>query len=496
MKKALISAIAIVGYALPAGALDVEAITAKPTADKPRFENKGAWPMLVGDEYFTKEKWPEARLLIWNMDGAAKARRGEANGRKPEDWIDAATGKPAETPPDMDTDVIFPDSDDPYLVVMAATGMRDFACRHLTIGRNAHVSVEAGGEFSIFGNLWIRNEGLVTSWRNTKFVGGADSFLRYDWSADGKLKKMHDERLVTPYDPQAKQTDNPWMGYGRRSRSVATYLVHDKAAGKSTEVIGYVRITDEVRIQSGSFIVGRDSRFVTTGPATMSVAQGAKVILMDGAQCSHGMNQFPCRDWGVKGDVSGGAPDRPLRRDAYMGMGYKNWINLPIPPKENKEKKKDKPIPTTPGGAKMYYGYGSYSTIVSGDLIGYPAKGSDARLVVCWQRIAFGGAGAWGRTDEAFKKLFLKIPPKIGLWISGESKVENVRFDDLQPGGIVTKSMETFKSWKNVTFGDGCVSEDPKDLVRGYEAELAETGVSRPTSPLEPKKQYTTMPEK
>ena len=230
-------------------ALNIKAITAKPTADKPQFENKEAWPMLVGDEYFTKEKWPKARLLIWDAGGATKpvkGRRGEPNGRKPENWINAATGKPAETLPDMDTDVILPDSDEPYVVVMGAMGTKNFACRHLTIGRNAHLSVEAGGNCSIFGNLWVRNGGLLTSWRNTVFTGGGDTFLRYDWPADGKLKKMHDKRLVTPFDPQAKRTDNPWMKYGRCSRSVATYMIHDKGQGKSTEVIGYVRITDEV----------------------------------------------------------------------------------------------------------------------------------------------------------------------------------------------------------------------------------------------------------
>ena len=479
---------------LRGAAMDIKAIAAKATADNPQYKNKKAWPMLVGDEYFTKQKWPRKRLLIWNVAEMTKSVRGQANGLQPENWIDAATGRPAETPPDMDTDILFPDSDERYLVVMATRGKMHFDCRHLTIGRNAHMSVEGGGKFSIFGNLWIRNEGLVTSWRNTRFVGGENTFLRYDWPADGKLKAIHDQRLITPYDPDAKEKDNPWMAYGRRSRSVATYLVHDKAPGKSTEVIGYVRITDEVHIRSGSFIVGRDSRFVTTGPATVSVAKGATVILMDGALCSHGMNQFPCRDWGVKGEVTGGAPDRPLRRDAYMGMGYKNWMNLPIP-RNVKEKGKSKPLPTTPGGAKMHYGYGQYSTIVDGDLIGYPAKGSDARLVVCWQRIAAGGAGCWGRTDEAFKKVFPRIPPKIGLWISGASKVENVRFDDLRPGGVVTRSMETFQSWKNVTFGDGCVGKAPKDLVRGYEAELAKVGRRHPTSPLEPKKPYITMPE-
>jgi len=498
MGKLQFAFMAVVGLTLlaikapPVSALDIGAITAKPTADNPQYDDKQAWPDLVGDEYFTKQKWPEARLLIWNVDDMTKSVRGEPNGLKPENWIDFATGKRAETPPDMDTDLIFPDSDETYLVVLAAREKIHFSCRHLTVGRNAHVSVEAGGEFSIFGNLWIRERGLVTSWRNTKFVGAADTFLRYDWPADGKLKKVHEERLVTPYDPQAKESDNPWMDYGRGSRSVATYLVHDKTPDKSTEVIGYVRITDEVGIKSGAFIIGRDSRFVTTGPASVSVNKGARIILMDGAMCSHGMNQIPCRDWGVKGEVSGGAPDRPLRRDAYMGMGYKNWMNLPIPQRAEETK----PIPTTAGGAKMYYGYGSYSTIVDGDLIGYPAKGSDARLVVCWQRISAGGAGCWGRKDEAFKKVFPEIPPKIGLWISGESSVENVRFDDLQPGGIVTKSMETFEGWRNVTFGDGCVSTAPVDLVRGYEAELAEIGGGHPMSTLEPKKQYTTMPRK
>ena len=479
---------AAVACCAPARALDLQAILAKPTADNPRYDDKQAWPTLVGDEYFTKQKWPEKRLLIWNVDETTKSARGEPNGLEPKNWIDAVTGKPAETPPDMDADLVFPDSDEPYRVVMAGKGKMHFACRHMTVGRNAHVSVEAGGKFSVFGNLWIRNEGLLTVWRNTVFAGDADTFLRYDWPEDGKLKKMHDERLVAPYDPQRKESENPWMDYGRRSRSVATYLVHDKAPERSTEVVGYVRITDEVGIKSGAFIVGRDSRFVTTGPATVSVNKGAKVVLMDGALCSHGMNQIPCRDWGVKGEVSGGAPDRPLRRDAYMGMGYKNWINLPIPRREGQTK----PIPTTPGGAKMHYGYGGYSTVVEGDLIGYPAEGCDARLVVCWQRIAAGGAGCWGRTDEAFKEAFPKIPPKIALWISGDSKVENVRFDDLQPGGIVTKDMETFETWKNVSLGDACVSRDPKVLVRGYEAEIVEMGGRHKSSVLPPKKQYTT----
>ena len=481
MKKTLFVLIAIFGFALPASALDIKAITAKPTADNPQYDNKEAWPTLVGDEYFQKEKWPKARLLIWNIHGSAEnvgGRRGGLDGRNPANWINAATGKPAKSIPDMDTDIIIPDADKPYAVAM---GVQNYACRHLTIGRNARFSVEGGGNFSIFGNVWVRNNGMLTSWRNTTFTGNLDTFLRQDWPEDGNLKKMHDERLVTPYAPKAK---NPWMQDGRRARSITTYMVHDKASGKSTEVIGYVRVLDEVGIKSGKFIVGRDSRFISMGPAAVSINKGAKVVLMDGAQCSHGKNQFVNRDWNIAdgAEVTGGTPDRPLRRDAYFGVGYRNWMNLPVPEPENRKKQ-----PEQQTGAKIYYGYAGYNALIKGDLIGYPAPGSNARMVVCWQRISSGGAGNWGRGDEAFKKVFPKIVPKIGLWISGTSKLQNVRFDDLHRGGIVVPSADAFnfKSWKNITFGDGCLSKYPKELFREVNPKKGQ----RQT----PDKKYTTM---
>jgi len=469
---------------VPANALNVKAITAKPTADNPQYENKEAWPTLVGDEYFIKEKWPKTRLLIWARPGWPTRTR-VANGWNPEHWIDAATGKPADTLPDMDTDLIIPDSDEPYWVNIE--GVKQWACRHLTVGRNVNVIAHVGGNLKVFGNLWIRETGNLNTWRGTDFTGGSNTFIRYDWPSDGKLKKMHDERVVTPYDPDPK-AKNPWM-----CNRLAVYLGLDKAPGTSAEVVGHVHVLDEVAIKSGSLIVGRDSRFITSGPASITVNRHARVVLMDGAHCSHGMNQMVCTDLAVKagGEVTGGAPDRPLRRDAYLGIGYANWMNLPIRQLDDDTK----PIPTTKDGKKLYYGYGRYNALIDGDLTGYPAAGSDARLVVCWQRIAAGGAGHWGRTDEAFQKVFPTIPPKIGVWISPDTNAENVRFDDLQFGGIVTESMETFKNWKNVSFGDGCLSTDPQDLVRGYKAELADREKARPQSILDPKEPFITMPK-
>ena len=464
-------------------ALNIKAITAKPTADNPQYGDKKAWPTLVGDEYFQKTKWTKARLLIWNINGSAKnirGRRGGLDGRAAENWIDAATGKPAKSVPDMDTDMILPDSDKPYVVnFYSVKGTKVSFCRHMTIGRNATIRLAGHphkNSIQIFGNLWVRATGKIDTYGHMHFIGVNDTFLRQDWPEDGKLKKMHDERLIAPYEPKAKLLEQPWA-HGR----ITYFFIHNKTAGKSTEVIGYVGAIDEVRITAGTLIVGRDSRFISLGPAAISVNKGAKVVLMDGAQCSHGQNQFVNKDWNVANDaeVTGGTPDRPLKRDAYFGVGYRNWMNLPVPDLPNRKKPANQPT-----GPKLYYGYAGSNARIQGDLVGYPAPGSKARLVVCWQRISAGGAGGWGRTDEGFKKVFPKMPPKITILVES-AKVENVRFDDLHRGGILTPTMDIFKNWKNVTFGEGCLSKDPKKLFREINPKkgLKQT----------PDKKYTTM---
>ena len=490
MKKTLFILIACCGFALPASALDIKAIAVKPTADNPQFTNKEAWPMLVGDEYFTKQKWETSRTYIWNVrktieENDASHRRRGPDASNPGNWIDAATGKPATELPDMDTDLILPDSETPYKAALGDKDGKGAFCRHVTVGKNATFSSWGARHhrFHLFGNLWIRPGGSMrTGQGNLVFAGDKHTFLRYDWPEDGVLKKLHNERAVSPYKENGEIIKTPWL-----ANAIGTYMVHDKAKNISTEVIGLARMADEVGIKSGTFIVGRDSRFVSTGPSSVSINKGAKVVLMDGAQCSHGQNQFVNRDWGVQegAAVTGGTPDRPLKRDAYMGLGYRNWQNLPIAEAENK-----KPKPQI--GAKKYYAYGGYNAMIKGDLLGYPAPRTGARLVVCWQRISSGGAGSWGRTDEAFQKVFPDFLPKIGVWISGTSKLENVRFDDLHRGGIVTANMNALGGWKNVSFGDACLSKDPKDLVRSYEAELAEMGGGHPMSTLEPKEKYTT----
>ena len=176
MKTTLLALVTLFGIALPAKALDIKAITSQPTADNPQYDNKQAWPNLVGDEYFLKEKWPKARLLIWNIHGSAEnvgGRRGGLDACNPAHWIDAATGKPAESIPDMDTDMILPDSDTPYTVDFYVNNGKVSYCRHVTIGRNATIRVggHRDNSFQILGNVWGRATGRIDTYGSNCLAG-------------------------------------------------------------------------------------------------------------------------------------------------------------------------------------------------------------------------------------------------------------------------------------------------------------------------------------
>jgi hypothetical protein len=298
-------------FTLQASALDIEAIRAKPGAHSPQYTDEDAWPALVGDEYFLKQEWSKARLLIWQPTGGAKCDPMLA-----ENWIEAATGERATAPPDMDTDVILPDAETRYKV----TG-KGFVCRHLTVGRNVDFQPGGGRNTDVFGNVWIRPDGIFFVYRTLKLTGNGDTFFRRDWPADGKLKALHDSGGVVGFDPAKPKEPNPWSWRTDRRPSICHFFQHDKA-DKSTEFIGYSATRDEAKVASGTLIVGRDSRFLNGGAAIIEVAKAGTLALMDGAATGKTVNQFGgCLR--VDGAITAGTPDRPITRDARLGVGYR-----------------------------------------------------------------------------------------------------------------------------------------------------------------------------
>ncbi|MHC4249891.1 MAG: hypothetical protein ACYS9X_12255 [Planctomycetota bacterium] len=466
MKTTLLAFVAMLGFAFSAVALDTGAITSKPTAHAPRFDDKRVWPDLVGDEYFPKEKWPEARLLIWAPAGGAKK-----DPMAPANWIDAATGRPAAAAPDMDTDIILPDAEQSY-------GVRGkgFACRHLTVGRNARFEPGGGRGTDVFGNVWIRPGGIFYVYRTLKLAGARNTFFRNDWPADGRLKELHDTGAIVSFDPANPRKPNPWSWRTDKRPSVCHFFQHDKPGG-TTEFLGYSSTRDEARVMAGTLIVGRDSRFLNGGAAIIDVARGAAIALMDGAMAGKAVNQFGICLRMQDGTITAGTPDRPLKRDARLGVGYSNWMNMSFPDQ-------------TVGRRGNSYDYGRFSASVSGKLIGYPAAGAEARLVFGWQRISAGGGGRGVKATDGFNQAFARLQPKITVWMNPDVQIENVRFEDLHRGGIVLTDAALVAKWKNVTYGDGCLSKDSKELVRVYKGK---TNRGRPTEALKPEKRYTSM---
>lgn len=464
-RKATLLAIVALAFALQASALDIEAIRAKPGAHNPQYTDADAWPDLVGDEYFLKQEWPKARLLIWQPAEGAKRDPMLA-----ENWVEAATGERATAPPDMDTDVILPDAETRYKV----TG-KGFVCRHLTVGRNVDFQPGGGRNTDVFGNVWIRPEGIFFVYRTLKLTGNGDTFFRRDWPADGKLKTLHDSGGVVGFDPAKPKEPNPWSWRTDRRPSICHFFRHDKA-GKSTEFIGYSATRDEAKVLSGTLIVGRDSRFLNGGAAIIEVAKAGTLALMDGAATGKTVNQFgSCLR--VHGAITAGTPDRPITRDARLGVGYSNWMNLSFP---------DQQI----GRRGNSFDYGRSSATISGKLIGYPAEGSDARLVFGWQRVCAGGGGRGVKATEGFNKVFATLEPKITVWVNPDTQIENVRFEDLHRGGILMLDAAEAASWKHVSYGEGCLSKDPEELIREYKGDVQR---GRPTELPKPEKPYTSL---
>ena len=234
---------------------------------------------------------------------------------------------------------------------------------------------------------------------------------------------------------------------------------HDKTEATS-EIRGFVTSVDEVAVYSGTLIVGRDSRFLCHGAARIAVLKDATLALMDGAMAGHSRNEHRLNLYVAPGGaITGGMPDRPLKRDARYGLSYHDWMN------------------------RNSRNYGQYSAEVSGRLIGYPAKESDARLVFGWHRVVV-GPDHWGGMET-----YAKMVPKIMLWFKGDAEVENVRFEDLHRGGILMPDAAAARKWKNVTFGAGCLSNDPKELIREYKGKFSHNMAVD----LLPGKKYTSM---
>ncbi len=404
---------------------------AKATAHDPHYEDAAVWPkelQMDGPPAYMGEKWEPARLLIWNRRDPDERTGGQVDIMDPANWLE--NGKPAEDPPDYDADVVFPDGAKPYFVLCSQGNreQRDLRCRHLTVGNNARVSVFGCGPK---GNWWVKKGGSIYERHGGRFLGEGHAFARND--------------NVPAY--------RPGLGFVRPAewseeqapllQEISQYI-HVQKAGGSLEAVGNWSTQDQFHIDAGTFIVGPLSA-VGTGRRASLVVHGEGVLqLQSGGAIAKNIDQTFNTDVFVEGVLQAGSPQRPIRRDAVVGLSAKDYVGEVDSLRNYRER---------------------LGLRVKGDgrILVHRAEGSDARLVLAWHGIDLSVLRDqppkpdhreypdWQRAMAGAPHM----PRTITLDFPESLQLELVAFDDLRLGGIKGVSAAQVADWKDIQWRDG-----------------------------------------
>ena len=373
---------------------------AEATAINPNFADKTLWPADVEKTAYFKEKWKPVRVLVFAKAGDV-VNGGWRDLRisditAAENWQE--NGKPAASGPDENTDVIFPSSRNRYLAGGSESG--DLVARHIAVGSNAFVS--AGG-MHIYGNVWVKGGGHLFG-HQSEITGDKNTFMRDD---------------------------------NRNDDFMCNKSSFAKAKGASMEALGQWSQDDEMRIKSGTVIIGPDTVYRPGDRGGHRLWPDAALILMSGARLESIGNKYDDRDWVVSGTLQAGTKERPLTKDATMGLSFKVHGELMLPSSNGD----DTGLALNPGGT---------ISVIS-------ATPKTARLVFCWS----GRAHRFGGVPEGLDSYPHK--EKIKLTLLGKTNLDGVLFQDVRPGGIALADPATSKAWKNVTYGEK--NEGPGDKL-------------------------------
>jgi len=407
-----------------AAALSVAETAPPPTANDPQFDSKKYWPNLSGKEHYLKQDWPKTRVLVYGgMDANGKKTGGSG-------WVDLSTGKRAKGP-DANTDIILPDSDKPYKF-----GRSGGKYRHVTVGRNAHMSGGGDGNpMYIFGNIWIREGGSMRAQGATIIAGERHTFYRNDNRCD------------------------EWNAPNWQKVSTSMYIRFAKVKGATAEVVGQIAMNDEFSITGCEVIIAPDSILQPGRNGHPGIQGRGKLILMDGAYYGVWTNNFDTPDLTVNGTVQAGTAERPLTRDAHIGVSRKNYDKVMY-------KGKGGPGKLERFGTKRVAGLVLHA---GSALRAVPAGGSNARLVVHLSRDNWGwrireepGSAYEAKTlrkqpDAKYRYAWWdSLPMFIDVWFGPGVTVENVRLDHVRKGGLMLANPADRAKWSGVSFGEHC----------------------------------------
>jgi hypothetical protein len=369
----------------------------KARADTPMYEDKQLWPFLAKNEAYFKQVWPKARLLIWAKPGE------DAPWEDPKSWLE--NGKPATQIPDKDTDVLMPAAERKYFAKCPEGVV--FA-RHMTMEKGAHLNGGDGHEFHLWGNIWVK-VGAAININQCVPHGSFQTFHRNDHFIS---------RNATGH-PDGGPSGGPTSGTGH-------YITVKKEKAGSTEYLGCHHAADKIAFHGGTVIVGPDSCMMSGGWNRPIVLPDATYVLMSGAYTGQRLfnaGHFADDSLKVDGVLMVGTPERPLERDAFISLNYKNNA-------------------TYPNARGMVVSQ-------SGSISSYSKDPKKARLVFRW-------SGVDEEVDTKGLYSGADVPRRINVSILGKSQLDSVVFMDLERGGIQLADPGAKTSWKNITFGTNC----------------------------------------
>ena len=381
-----------------AAALTCQAFAAEPTAHDPQYDSD-AWKGYDRRAAFFKQEWPEARVLVWAHVGK-QLEKGDPgpDPKKASNWLE--DGKPAQSVPDADTDVVVPAAKAPYAVkgkgrpeasVHPYSARRNFVlrCRHLTVGANAELTAD---RMEVYGNLWVKDGARIFA-KTLHFGGRKHAFMR---CAEGH--PCH-------------------------------YFSADRLDG-SIEFLSDFKCGDEFRVSGGTLICAPDTRVRPGRNSSQSVGKNAKLVLLDGARFGKWENQIGDSDVLLRGTLQAGTPNRPLARDCYLELSCKDH---------------ERHLETKPNrGFGMLVYPGAKIEVHTKD----PAK---ARLVIKWNENKPHHLHRMSKADQA---AWPEIAKKIDIKILEDVVLEGVLFDQFRKGGILLKNPAIRDQWKHVYFGE------------------------------------------
>ncbi len=370
------------------------------TAHEPMFDNAKLWPGDAKKSNYAQQEWPKSRVLVWAQPG-----QSAKDGWDVKYWLE--DGKPATKPFDENTDLVFPDHGTHYTWVSLTPGRKyqPASFRHLTVGKGNGII----GHFSAGANVWIKAGGQVRFLDS--MVGGKNTFVRND---------NGDIRLVD-------------------------HFFINKAPTASVEMIGQFSSDDNWRVNSGILIVGPYSEIRAGNRSDPTVMDKGTLVLLSGSYFTRRSN---C-DWGsdlvVNGKLMAGLPDRPLTRDARLGLGWKSKGQFM----------------GTQGGGRMP-GPNDYGMVVTkgGSITVHTTDPVKTPLAIfCtkddndWGQIEIISRNHPLHGDPLIAKL-KELPRITDMRIEGEVTWSGILLDDFRKGGIHVKSLPDLSGRTGPTFGD------------------------------------------